>query len=101
MAIKLKNSLTFIPVALLFFTLGYANAHLGPLNEIAVKACATKEKSQMCQYEGGHNDLYLGTCQYMADELMCVRNQPIQFIEQPEGTEQTKHTHNDNKYGFN
>ena len=85
----------------LFFTLGQANAHSGPLNEIAIKACVSKEKSQMCQYEGGHNDLYIGTCQYMADNLMCVRNQPIQFIEQSKEKNKLKHEHTDNQYGLN
>ncbi|WP_426370073.1 hypothetical protein [Pseudocolwellia sp. HL-MZ7] len=103
MTIKFRKALTLLACSALFFTLGQANAHSGPLNEIAVKACTSKEKSQMCQYEGGHNDLYLGTCQYMADELMCVRNQPIQLIKPVEEKDKTQHTHqhSDNQYGFN
>ncbi|MEL0646843.1 hypothetical protein V6248_05375 [Pseudoalteromonas agarivorans] len=58
----------------------FLNAHSGPLNAIAVKACANKVKSQSCRYEGGHNDLYIGSCQYMGDDLMCVRSQQIQKI---------------------
>ena len=58
----------------------YAIAHSGPLNEIAVDACNEKAKSDACEYEGGHHDLYIGTCQYMATALMCVRNQPIQKV---------------------
>ena len=101
MTIKFRKALMLLASSALFFTLGQANAHSGPLNELAIKACAIKEKSQMCQYEGGHNDLYIGTCQYMADQLMCVRNQPIQFIEQSKEKNKLKHEHTDNQYGFN
>ena len=58
---------------------GYACAHSAPLSRVAVEACKEKEKSQVCQYEGHHDDLYLGTCQYVSDQdLICVRNKPIQ-----------------------
>jgi len=79
----------------ILFTIGYVQAHSGPLNEIALKACDTKSRSQSCQYNGGHQDLYIGTCQYMAEALMCVRNQPIQKIELVNGkTDVEAHTHN-------
>ena len=55
-------------------------AHSIPLNTHAVKACESKARSASCQYEGGHNDLYIGTCQYMSSNLLCVRNQPIKKI---------------------
>ena len=54
------------------------SAHSGQLNLKALNACKQKERSQACEYQGAHNDLYIGTCQYMADTLTCVRNQPIQ-----------------------
>ncbi len=101
MTIKQKSAITLLTTSVLCFLMGYANAHSGPLNELAIKACAIKEKSQMCRYEGGHNDLYIGTCQYMADQLMCVRNQPIKFIEQNKEKNKLKHEHTDNQYGFN
>lgn len=54
------------------------SAHSGQLNLKALNACKQKERSQACEYQGAHNDLYIGSCQYMADTLTCVRNQPIQ-----------------------
>ena len=77
----LNNSLFMLIAILALLTTSYAQAHSGPLNEIAIKACAAKERSQACQYEGGHNDLYIGSCQYMSSTLMCVRSQPIQIID--------------------
>lgn len=54
-------------------------AHAGPLNDAALLVCQQKQRSQACQYEGGHNDLFIGTCQYVSEEdLICVRNRPIQ-----------------------
>ena len=69
------------------------SAHSGPLNEIAVKACDAKARSEACQYEGMHNDLYVGSCQYMSTTLMCVRNQPIQEIEPKQSETLATHTH--------
>ncbi|MEL0632589.1 hypothetical protein V6237_07400 [Pseudoalteromonas carrageenovora] len=71
----------------------FLNAHSGPLNAIAVKACANKVKSQSCRYEGGHNDLYIGSCQYMADDLMCVRSQPIKKINEEITSPANSHKH--------
>jgi hypothetical protein len=75
----------------------FLNAHSGPLNGVAVKACANKVKSQSCKYEGSHNDLYIGSCQYMADDLMCVRSQPIQKIDKGVSTPIKSHTHDKEK----
>lgn len=57
------------------------SAHSGQLNLKALNACKQKERSQACEYQGAHNDLYIGTCQFMADTLTCVRNQPIQKLD--------------------
>lgn len=94
------NSKAFL-AALIFFVLGAINgqllAHGGPLNEQAVQACLTKQRSQACQYQGHHNDLYIGTCQYLTEQsLMCVRNKPIQTIApetqtEPEGEHAEAH----------
>ncbi|WP_166425576.1 hypothetical protein [Paraglaciecola sp. 20A4] len=70
-----------------------AHAHSGPLNVIALNACQEKAKSDACEYEGGHNDLYIGTCQYMATALMCVRNQPIQKVTPKKSGSDEEHTH--------
>ena len=78
----------------LLLTTSYLQAHSGPLNQIALKACDVKSRSQSCQYEAGHQSLYIGTCQYMSEVLMCVRNQPIQKIEANNNestTEEHKH----------
>ncbi|MBH0017106.1 hypothetical protein QL995_14065 [Pseudoalteromonas sp. APC 3358] len=83
MTIKYKSLFVLLAPSLLLLS-GYAAAHSQPLNQIAVKACFEKQKSQSCQYQGGHNDLYIGSCQYMADDLMCVRNQPIQKVDNKE-----------------
>ncbi|MGO2012470.1 MAG: hypothetical protein ACTJH9_11080 [Pseudoalteromonas sp.] len=72
------------------FMTGFSYAHSNSLNEVAVKACHEKVKSQSCSYDGGHNDLYIGSCQYMADDLLCVRNQPIKKID---STKKTDHQH--------
>ena len=44
MTIKFRKALMLLVSIALFFTLGQANAHSGPLNEIAIKACVSKEK---------------------------------------------------------
>ncbi|MBU2978727.1 hypothetical protein [Alteromonas sp. C1M14] len=67
---------------LLLLIAGKAAAHAGPLNKAAMAVCQEKQRSASCQYEGHHNDLYIGTCQYVTDEdLICVRNKPIQPID--------------------
>ncbi|SIS99229.1 hypothetical protein SAMN05421760_11035 [Neptunomonas antarctica] len=77
-----KALLMFLPAFSLLLTAGYSHAHSGSLNKVAVDVCEAKVKSQACQYEGGHSDLYIGTCQYISEtDLICVRNQAIQKIE--------------------
>jgi hypothetical protein len=62
----------------LFFTVSSACAHGGSLNSEALAVCSGRERSQACQYEDHHNNLYIGTCQYVSeDDLICVRNKPI------------------------
>ncbi|PTN08112.1 hypothetical protein C8R11_13019 [Nitrosomonas aestuarii] len=85
------------PVCLFAFILpivtGYdTQAHSLPLNKAAVESCQEKERSQACQYPGHHNDLYIGTCQYVTDEkLICVRNKPIQKIDSDTVDSETGH----------
>lgn len=60
---------------------GDVYAHSFPLNEAAIDSCVEKKRSQACQYQSHHNDVYIGTCQHLSDEqLTCVRNRPIQKI---------------------
>ncbi|MBU2952676.1 hypothetical protein [Marinobacter sp. F3R08] len=73
-------------MSLAFFGLlaigGQAWSHSGPLNTAALEVCQEKSRSQACQYHGHHNDLYIGTCQYVSDEdLICVRNKPVQKLD--------------------
>lgn len=88
-----------LTVSTLLLVTGYVSAHSGPLNKVAIQACGEKQKSQSCQYQDGHNNLYIGSCQYMADDLMCVRNQPIKKVDKEKDNSiqeigEHKHTHN-------
>ncbi len=79
-----KALLVFLAVFSLSLTASNSYAHAGSQNKVAVEVCAEKVKSQACQYQGGHSDLYIGTCQLISDtDLICVRNQPIQKIRAP------------------
>ena len=80
--------------AILFSVSNLAFAHSGPLNKLALAACNEKLRSQACQYEGVHDDLYIGKCQYMSTALMCVRNQPIQKIINEQSESEATHNHN-------
>tara|TARA_R110002167_G_scaffold339500_1_gene547240 strand:+ start:6688 stop:7005 length:318 start_codon:yes stop_codon:yes gene_type:complete len=86
-----KTLLVCLAAFALSLITGYSHAHSGPLNTAAVKVCDNKAKSQACQYEGGHNDLYIGSCQYMVTTLMCVRNQPIKNIEPEKNGAEEEH----------
>lgn len=67
-------------------------AHSGSLNKVALEVCKQKEKSQACQYNGGHSDLYIGTCQLISEtDLICVRNQPIKKIESAKTASEKEH----------
>lgn len=79
---------------ILLLTASVVHAHSGTLNRVALDVCGNKSKSQACQYEGGHNDLYIGTCQYISeDALTCVRNQPIQKIDPEMDESEANHKH--------
>ncbi|GGQ17315.1 hypothetical protein [Shewanella litoralis] len=75
-----KPLIAVLATCVLMLTPSFAEAHSGHLNEKAVSVCHDKARSDDCQFEGGHQDLYIGSCQYMSDTLMCVRNQPIQKL---------------------
>ncbi len=77
----------------LSLTAGNSHAHSGSLNKVAVDVCKEKEKSQSCRYEGGHSDLYIGSCQLISDtDLICVRNKPIQKIESANNETEKDHS---------
>lgn len=78
----IKSVPLLLATGALLLTGSYAHAHSGSLNGAALQACEMKGRLQPCQYQGGHNDLFIGTCQLVSEEdLICVRNQPIQVIE--------------------
>ena len=75
-------------------------AHSGPMNKLALEVCEKKEKSQACQYEDGHSNLFIGSCQYISEkDLICVRNKPIQKVEteKTETEEDLGHNHKHTK----
>ena len=53
-------------------------AHSGHSSAKAWSVCHDKQVSQSCSYTNKSDDVYRGTCQSMSDQLMCVRNQPIE-----------------------
>ena len=53
-------------------------AHSGHSSAKAWSVCHDKQISQSCSYTNKSKDVYRGTCQSMSDQLMCVRNQPIE-----------------------
>jgi len=66
-------------LTMLLTVTSYAGAHSAPLGNEALQACFDKQKSQYCEYKGHHNDLYIGTCQYIDEQqLVCVRNKAKQ-----------------------
>ena len=94
--LTLDKTLASLVAAVALLASGVSHAHSGPLNGASLEACKAKVKSQLCQYDGAHNDLYIGTCQYMSATLMCVRNQPIQKkpgFEHTDAEEHTNETH--------
>ena len=75
---SLGKSLVLLSFALLL-PANDSQAHSGSANRAAWDACHDKAKSASCEYEGFHGELYIGTCQSMSAQLICVRNQPIKM----------------------
>ena len=92
----LNKALPVLATIAAVLTFSVASAHTGAPSDAALLVCEAKQKSQACQYEGAHSDLYIGTCQYMPDQLLCVRNQPIQKKVESEKTE-TEEKHESHK----
>ncbi len=90
---RLDKTLWLFGFAVVSAFSSYAYGHSGALNQAALDVCQDKARSDACQYQGHHHDVYIGTCQYISDEdLMCVRNKPIQII-QPEKHDHAHPTH--------
>lgn len=55
-------------------------AHDGHHTNKAWKACDKKKLSDSCRYVLQDNMLYKGTCRQVQEDLLCVRNQPIERL---------------------
>lgn len=60
---------------------GRAEAHEGAHTAESWLACAEAARTDRCEYDDGVS-LYRGTCQQMNAALLCVRNQPLQPVDQ-------------------
>ena len=58
-----------------------ANAHDSHTHTAPWQACENIQKTEQCSYTNGDGDLFKGTCQLFNKVLMCVRNQPIIYVE--------------------
>ncbi len=68
---------------------GSAAAHEGGLgNEAMWNACEARAVDDGCSFRNHDLDLFRGTCQSMANALVCVRNQPIERAVAPSHTHQ-------------
>lgn len=71
--------LTLPAVALMAFGSSPAWSHEGGLgNAVMWQACASSKINDPCSFQNVDHDTYRGTCQSMADHMVCVRNQPIE-----------------------
>ena len=60
---------------------GYCVAHEGHGSPQPWVACEQKKKHEACAFSNSRGDIYKGTCKSFSGELMCVRNQPIEYAE--------------------
>lgn len=52
-------------------------AHGGHASPRPWDACAERALGEPCQWQDDQQALYRGTCRRLAEDLVCVRNQPI------------------------
>jgi hypothetical protein len=57
---------------------GAAWAHQGHLSDVAWRACDGESLGAACDFEDSSHAIYRGTCRSMSDDLVCVRNRPIE-----------------------
>lgn len=65
-------------LSLCFTTLSFA--HSGHVHKAPLIACQSLSKGEPCRYMVGKDKIYKGTCQMFEKTLMCVRNQPIEYL---------------------
>lgn len=73
-----QTTVHLLAITTLAFFSQHAWAHSGNSNKVAWEVCNAKEVSDQCTFQNSVNDVYRGACQLMSDELLCVRNQPIE-----------------------
>ncbi|MBK6488463.1 MAG: hypothetical protein IPF98_16790 [Gemmatimonadetes bacterium] len=75
-----RVALDIVP-ALVLLALGSspALAHEGALgNEVMWKVCENRKRNDVCAFRNADHDTSRGSCQSVAEHLVCVRNQPIE-----------------------
>lgn len=70
---------TIVTTALLL-ACAAASAHDSNPNKLAWQACEAGKKSDACQYTTADKHRYVGTCRPINQQLMCVRNKPIEHL---------------------
>lgn len=55
-------------------------AHGGHHSNLAWEACDNEAENASCRYIMQQDKLYAGTCKSVANDLMCVRNKPIETL---------------------
>lgn len=58
----------------------FSLAHSGHVHKAPLIACQSLSKGESCRYMVGKDKIYKGTCQMFEETLMCVRNQPIEYL---------------------
>lgn len=56
-------------------------SHSASINKEPWLVCENQTRSDVCEFTDNHQNIYRGTCRVMSEELMCVRNQPIEKAE--------------------
>ena len=70
--------LAVVSLSLCFTSLSFA--HSGHVHKAPLIACQSLSKGESCRYMVGKDKVYKGTCQLFEETLMCVRNQPIEYL---------------------
>jgi hypothetical protein len=76
----------FLVVLLLATLTSTAAAHEGGIgNEVMWRACDSKQVNDQCSFQNHAHDIFRGSCQTMVDNMVCVRNQPIEHAATADG----------------
>ena len=82
---------TIVLTALLASGYSTSHAHQISTEHVGWQACQANERNDPCSYVLG-NARYTGSCQSLNDQLMCVRQKPIEYIA---AKEKVEHEHKD------